>query len=254
MRTSLTAALLSCPLVFGACTGDEKASTPAGGASPATAAATPGPRGTASISGRVTYAGPVPAPQRVPVSADPYCEDQNKGGLFRRTIEVKDGGLANAFVYVKSGVTGAYPPPSDPVLLAQKGCTYHPHVLGVQAGQPLRIRNDDDTLHNVHPQPKNNAAFNIAQPDQGHESLKTFDKPELMIPIGCDVHPWMRAYISVVDTPFFAVTDEEGRFEIKGLPAGEYEVEVVHEKLDKATGKVSVRDGQPAKLDLAYKG
>jgi hypothetical protein len=86
------------------------------------------------------------------------------------------------------------------------------------------------------------------------ESTKTFDKKEVMFPVGCDVHPWMRAYISVNDNPFYAVTKDDGSFEIKGLPAGDYEIEAYHEKLKGMTQKVSVKPGENAKLDFAFKG
>src|SRR5258708_12583113 len=98
-------------------------------------------------------------------------------------------------------------------------------------GQPLVIRNSDDTLHNIHPRPQVNPEFNIGQPHQGMESKRTMDKPEIMIPVGCDVHPWMRAFISVFDQPFFTVTREDGTSAIKRLPAGKYEVEPYHANL-----------------------
>ena len=126
------------------------------------------------------------------------------GGLERQK-QVKDGGLADALVYVK-GLAGSYPAPAEPVVLDQIGCQYNPRMVVMRAGQPLKIRNSDDTLHNIHPRPTLNKEFNIGQPRKGMESTKTFDKPELMIPTGCDVHPWMRAYISVLANPFFAVT------------------------------------------------
>jgi hypothetical protein len=116
-------------------------------------------------------------------------------------------------------------------------------MLVMRAGQALRIRNSDDTLHNIHPRPQVNSEFNIGQPRKDMESVregeKGFAKPEVMIPVGCDVHPWMRAYISVLEHPFSAVTKEDGTFEIKGLPAGDYEVEAFHGKLKTQTQKIT---------------
>jgi len=175
------------------------------------------------------------------------------GGLERQTVDTSGGGLRDVLVYVKSGVSGTYPAPTEPVLLDQKGCMYHPHIITVQAGQPLKIRNSDDTLHNIHPRPVVNQEFNIGQPRQGMESTKTFDKAEVPIPVGCDVHPWMRSYIAVLNHPFFAVTKEDGTYEIKGLPPGEYEIEAWHEKLKNQTQKVTLKDGEKAKADFTYK-
>src|SRR5262245_34552214 len=211
-------------------------------AAPAAAAPAAGGAG-GSIAGKVSFEGSAPAAEKVKLSADPKCAAMHKEGLERQNIKVKDGGLADALVYVKSGVSGSFPAPAEPVVLDQQGCDYHPHMVVMQAGQGLKIRNSDDTLHNIHPKPQTNAEFNVGQPRKGMESNKNFDKPEVMIPVGCDVHPWMRAYISVLTNPFFAVTKEDGSYEIKGLPAGEYEVEVLHGKVKGTTQKVSVKDG-----------
>jgi hypothetical protein len=210
--------------------------------------------GTASITGKVSFEGTPPAAEKVKVTADPKCAALHPGGLERSVVQVKDGGLANVFIYVKSGVSGSFPAPSSPVILDQHGCNYTPHIVAMQAGQTLTIRNSDDTLHNIHPRPTVNTEFNIGQPRKGMESTRTFDKPEVWIPVGCDVHPWMRAYVAVVPHPFFAVTGEDGSFEIKGLPAGDYEIEAVHEKLERQSQSITVKDGEAATLNLSFKG
>jgi plastocyanin len=222
---------------------------------PTTAAAAPAaPAGNGTIAGKILFEGTPPAPEKLKVTADAKCQAKHPNGLERQTIAVKDGGLADVFVYVKSGVTGSYPPPTDSVLLDQEGCMYHPYMVTVRAGQPIKIRNSDDTMHNIHPRPTVNKEFNEGQARKGMEKLQTFDKPEVMIPVGCDVHPWMRSYISVLDHPFFTVSKEDGTYEIKGLPAGDYEVEAYHGKLKTQTQKISVKDGETAKLDFTYKG
>jgi plastocyanin len=258
MRKSLAVLTFAAPLALVACGGGEKQEAPAAAPASSQAAAPAGGaaagKGSASVSGKVSFAGTAPAPEKIKVSADPYCQKEHKDGLERKTVDVKDGGVKDVFVYVKSGITGTYPPPTDSVELDQQGCMYKPHLVALQVGQSLKIKNNDETLHNIHPRPTVNAEFNIGQPRKGMESTKTFDKKEVMIPVGCDVHPWMRSYISVLDHPFFAVTDEDGKFEIKGLPAGEYEIEAVHEKLKSTTGKITVKDGESAKLDLNYQG
>jgi hypothetical protein len=230
--------------------------TPASSAGPAASAPAPtGPRGTASLSGRISLEGPAPAAEDVKLAADPKCSSLHAGGhLERRLVDTRGGGLADALVYVKTGITGSYPPPADPVLIDQKGCDYSPRMLAKQVGQPLRIRNSDDTLHNIHPRPQVNAEWNLGQPRQGMESTRSFDKPEVLIPIGCDVHPWMRAWISVLPHPFFAVTRPDGSYEIRGLPAGQFEIEVLHPKLEPATRRVTLEDGGAARLDLSLGG
>jgi plastocyanin len=254
------AVLVLAALVTVACGGGEKQESqappppPAGAAAPPAAGGGAAPAGNASISGKVTYDGPIPPAEKVKLSADPKCAEMHKEGLEKQPIKVKDGGLADVYVYVKSGLSGSYPPPTEPAVIDQKGCTYTPHIVAMQAGQPLKIKNDDDTLHNIHPRPTVNTEFNIGQPRKGMESTKTFDKKEIMFPVGCDVHPWMRAYISVLDNPFYAVTNEDGTFEIKGLPPGDYEIEAYHEKLKTKSLKVSVKPGDSAKADFAFKG
>jgi hypothetical protein len=253
-RTPLAALTALMPFVV-ACGGSEtKTPPPAASTAPATTGAAAPAGGTGSITGKVSYTGAVPPAEKVKTSADPKCAAMHKEGLEKQPVLVKEGGLANVFVYLKTGVTGSYPAPATPVLLDQQGCTYHPHIIGVQVGQDITIRNSDDTLHNIHPRPTVNPEFNIGQARQGMEATRKFDKEEIMIPVGCDVHPWMRSYISVVNHPFFAVTKEDGTYEIKNVPAGEYEVEVFHEKLKTQTGKATVKAGEPAKLDLTFAG
>jgi plastocyanin len=225
--------------------GNQAAAPASGGAATTT--------GTASVSGKISFEGTAPASEKVKLSADPKCSAKHPDGLEKQAIKVKDGKLADVLVYVKSGANGTYTAPTEAVTLDQNGCNYIPHIVALQVGQPLKIRNSDDTLHNIHPRPEKNKEFNFGQPRQGMETEKKFDQPEIKITVGCDVHPWMRSYIHVLANPFFAVTKEDGTFEIKGLPAGEYEIEAVHEKLAPVSSKVTVKDGEKATLDLTVK-
>ena len=243
--------LLAAALPLAACGGGgdaDPAASPA--AKPAAAAA--GQTGSSTVTGRVSFEGTPPEARAVKLSADPKCKTLHPDGLSRATATVSaDGALKDVFVHVKA-ITGSFPAPADAVLLDQNGCTYQPRMLAVMAGQTITIKNSDDTLHNIHPRPKVNDEFNVGQPRQGMETSKSFDEPELMIPVGCDVHPWMRAYIMVSSHPFFAVTSDDGAFELKNLPGGEYEIEALHASLGSASAKVTVADGESASVDLKF--
>jgi plastocyanin len=260
MRKPLAVLTLAAPFALVACGGGggqstetTTATTMTSGAGAGAPASTAG-GGSGAISGKVTFTGTAPAPEKIKTSADPKCAEMHKEGLERSAVEVKDGGLANTLVYVKNPPAGGSSQHMEEVVLDQQGCMYHPSMLAVRVGEPVKIRNSDDTLHNIHPRPTINAEFNVGQPRKGMETTKTFDKEEILIPVGCDVHPWMRSYIAVLSHPFFAVTKEDGSYEIKGLPAGEYEVVANHPKLKTSTAKVTVKDGDTAKLDLPFKG
>ena len=205
-----------------------------------------------SVTGRISFTGTVPGAVKRKLIEDPNCAALHENGLEIQNLRVRDGSVAEVLVYVKTGVTGKYSPPSQYVLIDQRGCEWYPRMVAVMAGQPLRIRNSDHTSHNVHPLPKINKEFNIMQPRKGMEFTRTFDKPEMMIPLGCAAHPWMEAFISVLAHPFFFVTGEDGRFEINGLPGGEYEIEAIHRELKSLTGRITITGAAPAKLDLTY--
>ncbi|HET6898110.1 MAG TPA: hypothetical protein VFK70_07175, partial [Vicinamibacteria bacterium] len=188
MRKSLAVVAFAAPLALVACGGGEKQEAPAAAPASTTAAAPAADagaaKGSASIAGKISFAGTAPAAEKIKVSADPYCQKEHKDGLERKVVDVKDGGLKDVFVYVKSGLTGTYPAPTEAVELDQQGCMYKPHMVVLQVGQPLKIKNNDETLHNIHPRPAVNQEFNIGQPRKGMESTKTFDKKEVMIPVG----------------------------------------------------------------------
>jgi len=184
------------------------------------------------VSGKVTFKG-TPKPEIV-IPLTPTCGKINPGAPTTRHFVVsKDGGLANVFVYIKDAKKTD--PKGEATMLDQVGCMYEPYVLGIVAGQKLKIHNSDPEMHNVHATPKINSEFNFAQL-KGQVNEKTFDKPEVAVRIKCDVHPWMFAYVGVVDHPFFAVTDKDGNFKISGLPDGKYTIEAFHQKSHVAAG------------------
>jgi plastocyanin len=146
-------------------------------------------------------------------------------------VDRETRGLKWAFVYVKKGLEGkTFRVPEQAHRVTQDGCIYKPRVSGVRVGQKVEFENGDPFLHNVHGLPFANKEFNWAQPTKGLVNSTTFVSAEVMVFVKCDVHNWMKSYIGVLDHPFFAVTDAKGRFEIKGLPPGTYELEVWAER------------------------
>lgn len=204
------------------------------------------------VKGVISYAGP-DGDTPIAMNADPTCLSLHTTPVDTGKYLVKDGKLGNVFVYVKTGLEGkSFPVPTEKKVLDQHGCQYSPHVMGIQVGQALSIKNSDATLHNIHAMPKSNAEFNQGQPIQNMEFDKTFDKVELMVPFKCDVHPWMNAYLGVLDHPYYAVSIEDGTFSIDKLPAGTYTLEAWHEELGTATQQVTVAAGQTADVNFDF--
>ena len=212
-----------------------------GGGTPERPAATAKADGPGTVAGKVSFDGEPPARSALKMAADPNCKPGPES-LSETTIVAADRGLKNVFVYVKEGLgDGVYETPSQPIVLDQIGCRYEPHVFGVFVNQPIEIKNSDPTLHNVHAVPKANAEFNFGQPNEKAPSVtKMFDKPEIGISFQCDVHGWMRSYANVVTHPFFAVTKDDGSFEIRGLKPGTYTIEAWHERLGTQTQQITI--------------
>ena len=210
--------------------------------------------GQAVIAGRVFFSGTPPAPRRFRVSSDKACGAEGSGWRESESLQLSAGGsLLNAFVYVRQGLEGtAYAPPDAPAVLDQEGCRFIPHVLGLQVGQPLRILNSDPTLHNVHALSKLNRAFNLGLTRTAPEAQRAFDRPEVMIPVRCNVHPWMEAYLGVLAHPYFAVSDSAGRFMISHLPAGSFTVEVWHEVLGTQSQTVTLGETDSSKVEFTF--
>lgn len=220
------------------------------------AAAAPVSADAATLTGLVKFEGAAPKMPAIQMSADPYCQSQHSSApASEQDVTTGPAGeLANVFVYIKD-IKGSFPAPSQPVLLDQKGCQYFPHVNAVMVGQPLQIRNDDQTLHNVHAMPNVNSQFNEGQPVQGMVSTKKFDKPEITpFKIKCDVHGWMKSYMAVMPHPFYAVSQNNGTFSIANLPPGSYTVVAWHEKYGQQEQQVTVGAKESKAINFTFKG
>ena len=211
------------------------------------------------VTGKVSFEGTKPKPHRIMMDQDPVCVQKHSGPAFAEDDEVNSNGtLPNVFVYVKSGAEKyVFAPPSDPVTLDQDGCMYKPHVLGVMVGQQFKVVSSDATTHNIHPMPKDNREWNESQPPGAAPIEKTFARSEVMIPVKCNQHPWMRAYVGVVSNPFYAVTGSDGTFTIKGLPPGDYTIEAwsavgggAGQTVDQ---KVTIAPKESKKVDFTFK-
>ncbi|MFQ5743026.1 MAG: carboxypeptidase regulatory-like domain-containing protein [Acidobacteriota bacterium] len=208
-----------------------------------------------NITGTIQFTGNAPEMQVIQMAADPYClsKHQNENVTSQRVVVNANGSLRYVFVYVKEGLEGkTFPVPSEPVEIDQTGCMYAPHMLGIQVGQTLKVVNNDDTLHNVNVQPANNEGFNVGQPIPGMAEERTFQNPEIMIPVKCDVHPWMSAFIGVLDNPYFAVSADDGSFSLDGLPPGDYVIEAWHESFGTQTQNVTVAANQTAEISFTF--
>ena len=194
-----------------------------------------------TIKGTIVYQGPIPKLKPINMEADANCHAKHTTPVFPETIVLGEGQtMGNVFVHVKNAPKKSYETPEEPVVVSQKGCIFTPHVFGIMVNQPLKFLNTDKTLHNVHGMCKINEEFNFAMPQFRKEATKRFNREEFMFLVKCDVHPWMSAWISVMAHPFFDTTGKNGTYEIKGLPPGEWEIEVWHEKLKTQTRKVKI--------------
>jgi plastocyanin len=252
-RTARWSTALALGLALGACTKKEEApppapAAPAAGAAAAAAAAAP-PAGVNPIKGTVKLTGAAPEMKMLKREADPFC-----GQVQMKDEEVvvsPTGGLKNVLVRLTKGVTGSYPAPSTPAQIDQSQCMFRPRMQGIMAGQPLTIRNSDQTLHNVHTYKGASTIFNQAEIPGMAPMVKKFDGPAAVIKFKCDVHPWMTGYVAVSDHPFFAVTGDDGSFTIPNVPAGTYTIEAWHERFGSTTAEVTVSADKPGTAALA---
>jgi carboxypeptidase family protein len=196
----------------------------------------------ATISGTIKFTGTPPVMAKIDMSDEPVCKGKYTAPPTKEDVVVNPNGtLANVFVYVKSGLPATYkaPAPAGPVLLDQNACRYHPHVFGILVGQTLSIKNSDGIAHNIKAKAVKNRPFNISQPI-AMTSPRSFTTPEVMVPLECNVHGWMKGWVGVLPHPFFAVSGADGSFKITGLPPGTYTIEAWHERYGTQDATITV--------------
>lgn len=206
-----------------------------------------------SVTGKVIYDDKVPKLRPLDMNADPSCAKKHDGRVANPMLTLgANNELANIFVQVTNPPGSNHAAPSEAVVIDQNGCLYEPRVAGAMVGQPVKFKNSDGILHNVHGLPKVNREFNIGMPPTLKEKDQVFNKPEPLFPVKCDVHPWMQSYVAVMTHPYFAVTGADGTFSIPDLPAGTYELEAWHERLGTQKMSVTVGSGD-ASADFTFK-
>jgi plastocyanin len=211
----------------------------------------PATTGTAQVD--VRFEGTVPPMGQLTMSSVAECASQHQGPVPAGDVLVTDGKVQNAFVYIKQGLGDrVFAVPTDPVVIDQQGCLYVPRVAGAQVFQPIEFRNSDAMLHNVHGMPKNSRSWNVTLPRQGVQRTITVDRPEVMITVRCDLHPWMQGWLGVLDHPYFGVSGPDGRVTLRNVPAGDYVMGVWHERFGTREAKVSVTPQGTASASVVF--
>ena len=254
-------AIVSLLSLASSCSKKGEEETETGGTEAGKAYTAKGNEGT--ISGVVSYTGTAPEPKKIDTAADAACTSKSPN-LMTEEWAVKDGKVANTYVYIKEGTLtdnskisaySTFPNMPSSATLDQNGCHYKPHVLGVVVNEPISITNSDPTTHNIHFTPKNNPDWNQSQPNGAAALTHKLARAEILVPVKCNQHPWMKSYVAVSKHPFFAVTAEDGSYTIKGVPPGKYTVVAWHEGGANGTEKtqeVTVPASGAAKVDFSF--
>ena len=212
--------------------------------------------GLGQITGAIKLDGVAPKAKPIDMSKDPACAQvkSNAPAATESVVAGANGALANVVVYVSQGLTGNEAASSQKVSMDQRGCQYSPHVVAVNVGEHMSVTNSDKTSHNIHPDPKpggGNTAWNKSQLPGSAPLDVTWASEEVAIPVKCNIHPWMRAFIAVVKGPY-GVSDASGAYKLDVGP-GTYTLTAWQETYGTQTAKVTVAAGKPATADFTFK-
>jgi hypothetical protein len=220
-------------------------------AASALAIAGPKPAG-GTVSGKVTYEGTPAKMKPIDMSKEPSCQKMYATPPLNESVVTGSGNsLVNVVVYVSAGAPDDSAP-SSAAVFTQKGCRYIPHLLAFQVNQELKIQNEDQTSHNIHPLPKLNREWNKSQPAGTPPISEKYDKMEF-IPVKCNVHPWMHGTFAVLKNSHFAVTGDGGAFSLPNLPAGKYTITAYHESYGEQSQEVTVSGSETKTINFVFK-
>jgi plastocyanin len=211
--------------------------------------------GEGKITGTIKLDGTAPHQKPIDMSKEPTCAAQHPTPITTETVVAgPSGGLENVVVYISDGLSpaAAAEVASQPLTFAQKGCQYVPHVLAIDVNQHMKVVNDDQTSHNIHPLPKINHEWNKSQPAGSPPFDVTWEAEEVAVPVKCNIHPWMRGYFVVVKGPY-VVSDDKGSFTVPNVPPGSYTITAWQETYGTQTQKVTVAGGKPTMADFTFK-
>ena len=218
----------------------------------AAAAAKAGPPAGGTISGKVTYEGTPAKMKPIDMSKEPSCAKMYATPPMAETVVTAAGNtLENVVVYISAGAPDDAVP-STAAVFTQKGCRYIPHVLAFQVNQELKIQNEDQTSHNIHPLPKINREWNKSQPPGTPPISEKYDKAEIF-PVKCNVHPWMHGNFAVMKNSHYAVTGDGGAFVLPNLPPGKYTVTAWHESYGDQAQEVTISGSETKTITFVFK-
>jgi uncharacterized membrane protein/plastocyanin len=204
------------------------------------------------VKGMVTFEGTPPKGKKLTLPAG--CGPKSGGDHYSNEVIVNNGKLENVLITIKNPPAVNSPVPSEEVVLDQRGCMYHPRIAAARVGQKVTFVNSDAVFHNVRSVTTQNQRFNMAMPKKDQRITKIFTRPELFLQAKCSVHPWMGAYVAVMEHPFYAVTNARGEFQLPSLPAGTYIIEAWHEVFGTQTQEITVTESGAPDVQFSFKG
>lgn len=206
-----------------------------------------------SIKGHIKFEGKPPQAEKLLL---PQGCIQGTHDVYSNAVLLKNGFVKNVLIRITKGLENKKfaDIPKQPVQLDQRECIYEPRVIAVRVGQPVEFINSDIVFHNVRSVTKVNENFNVPMPGQADRLVKVFDKPEVFLQTKCSIHPWMSAYIAVIEHPYFDVSNDAGEFHVKNVPAGNYTVEAWHEVFGVQSKEITKADGADIDLEFLFQG